>query len=159
VINTLGFHVESGVVANARDLHELYQRFTNHFLYKFCPGIDWKMYQEDYYKAIHYHLRSVRYTAFLFQRVDSVKCPVWFKQPAKARASEKYAREAMCSTCKRLLSHLNWQCQRAMAESPSRKVKRQAPLSKAKLSNMSPASQIKRKQNTTSERNNDRKKV
>jgi len=159
VINSLGFHVESGTITSASDLHELCQGFAGHFSYKFCPGIDWKMYQENYYEVIRYHLKSVRYTTFPIQRVDSVSCPLWFKQPAKARASEKYATEAMCSACKRLLSYLNRQLQRTTAESPSRKVKRQAPSSKAKLSNMSPASQLKRKQNVTSERNNDRKKL
>ena len=44
-----------------------------------------------------------------------------------------------------------------MAESPSMKVKRQAPSSKVKLSYMSPTSQLKHKQNTTSERNNDKR--
>ena len=46
-----------------------------------------------------------------------------------------------------------------MAVSPSRKVKRQAPTSKAKLLYMSPTSQLKRKQNAISERSNDKKKL
>ena len=158
-INSLGFHVESGTITNDDDVHELCQRFSNQSSYKFCPGIDWNLYEQKYYQVIRYHLKSVRYSTSPFQRVDSEKCPLWFKQPAKARASEKYADEVMCSACKRLKTHLDWQLKRTMAESPSRKVKRQAPSSKAKLSCMSPASQLKRKQNTTSERNNDKKKL
>lgn len=41
-----------------------------------------------------------------------------------------------------------------MPESPSKKIKRQAPSSKAKLSYMSPANQYKWKQNALTERNN-----
>ena len=65
----------------------------------------------------------------------------------------------MCSACKRLVTYLEWQLKRTKGESPSRKLKRQAPSSKAKLSYMSPASQLKRKQNVISERNSDKKKL
>jgi len=158
VINALSFHVESGTIANDGDVHELCHRFSNQLSYKFCSGIDWNVYEEKY-QVIRYHLKSVRYSTSPFQRVDSVNCPLWFKQSVKARASEKYASKAMCSVCKRLKTHLDWQLKRTLSESPSRKVKRQAPSSKAKLSSMSPASQNKRKQNVTSERNSDKKKL
>ena len=159
VINSLGFHVESGKITSDDDIHELCQRFSNQLSYKFCPGIDWNLYEQKYYQVIRYHLKSVRFSTSPFQRVDSEKCPLWFKQSAKVRASEKYADEVMCTACKRLKTYLNWQLKRTMAESPSRKVKRQAPTSKAKLSYMSPASQLKRKQNAISERSNDKRKL
>jgi len=46
-----------------------------------------------------------------------------------------------------------------MEESPSKKIRRQAPSSRAKLTYMSPASQLKRNQNRISERNNDKIKL
>ena len=46
-----------------------------------------------------------------------------------------------------------------MRGSPSGNIKRQAFLSKAKLSYMPPASQSKQKQNVLTERNNDKKKL
>ena len=46
-----------------------------------------------------------------------------------------------------------------MCGSPSGNIKRQAFLSKAKLSYMPPASQSKQKQNVLTERNNDKKKL
>ena len=68
-------------------------------------------------------------------------------------------KEVMCSFYKRLETDLNWQRHRTMNESPSKKLKRQAPSSKAKLTYMSPASRAKRKQNVLTERNNDKKKL
>ena len=96
MINALGFHVESGTIANDGYVHELCHRFSNQSSYKFCPGIDWNAYKEKYHQVIRYHLKSVKYSTS-FQRVDSVNCPLWFKQPVKARAPEKYASEAKCS--------------------------------------------------------------
>ena len=108
---------------------------------------------------IRFHLKSVRYRTTPFQRVDSVNCVLWFKPPVNGPLSEKSLKEVMCSACKRLKLDLDWQRKRTLCESPSRKIKRQAASSKAKLTYMSPASQFKRKQNVLMERNNDKLKL
>ena len=159
VINVLAFHLESGELANSEDAHELCNKFSCLSSFKFCPGIEWNLYEQQYFQVIRYHLKSVRYSISPFQRVDSIRCALWFKLPVNASLAEKSSDEVMCSACKRLRTDLNWQLKRTQAESPSRKVKRQAASSKAKLSYMSPASQLKRKQNMISERNNDKIKL
>ena len=68
VINSLGFHVESGTITSDDDIHELCQRFSKQSSYKFCPGIDWNLYEQKYYRVIRYHLKSVRYSTSPFQR-------------------------------------------------------------------------------------------
>ena len=101
----------------------------------------------------------MRHCAAPFQRVDSVNCMLWYQLPMNAPLVDKHAKEVLCSSCKRLKSDLDWQRKQTMCESPSRRLKRQASSSKAKLSYMSPASQAKRKQNVLTERNNDKKKL
>ena len=74
VINSLGFHVESGTLTNDSDVHELCQRFSSQPSYKFCLGIDWNVYEQKYHQVIRYHVKSVRYSVSPFQRVDSKNC-------------------------------------------------------------------------------------
>ena len=153
VINALAFHVESGTLASVEDLDDLCKRFSSQSLYKFCPGIDWNVYEQKYHQVIRYHLKSVRYSTFPYQRVDSVKCVVWFKAARNATLAEKSASEVLCYACKRLKANLDWQLKRTRAESPTRKIKRQSASSSARLMYMSPDSQRKRKQNMVKQRN------
>lgn len=62
----------------------------------------------------------------------------------------------MCPSCVRLKCD---QVNRTSSESPSKKIKRQASLSHARLSYMSPSSQQKRKSNQQNERKNLMKKL
>ena len=96
--------MESGIIANSKDVYELCERFSSQSSYKFCPELDWDLYEQKYFKVICYHLKSVRYSTKPFQRVG---CPVWFEQPKKVRALEKYSNVAMCSACKRLINDLD----------------------------------------------------
>lgn len=76
-----------------------------------------------------------------------MNCLLWFKLASNATANEKASAEVRCKHCKRLVLDLECQKRRTLSESPSRKVKRQSVSSKARLSYMSPASQLKRQQN------------
>ena len=78
-------------------------------------------------------------------RVDSINCKLWFIPASNISSVEKSANEVKCLVCKRLIHDLNCQKKRTVAKSPSRKIKRQHPSSRAKLQYMSPLSQKKRK--------------
>ena len=155
-VNILGNTLQSGSVTSAAEVHELCEMFADQSAYKFCSGIEMDFYEEHHHSVIRYHLKSVRYCAVPFRHVDSLNCKLWYKLPMNAPLVDKHAKEVMCSSCKRLKTDLKWQRKRTL-RSPSRKIKRQASSSKAKLSYMSPASQSKRKQNLLTERNNDKK--
>ena len=159
VVNVLGVVIQSGSVSTDEEVHELCNMFSDQSSYKFCPGIEWDLYEEYYHKVICYHLRCVRYSIAPYQRVDSVNCARWYKLPSNAPLADKFAKEVMCPSCKYMKNRLNSRRKLTVSESPSKKIKRQLPSSKAKLSFMSPASQSKRKQNALTERNNDKRKL
>ena len=108
-VNVLGFLLQSGSVSTAAEVHELCKMFSSQSPYKFCPGIEWDFYEEQYHSIIRYHLKSVRYCAAPFQRVDSVNCMLWYQLPINAPLVDKHAKEVLCSSCKRLKSDLDWQ--------------------------------------------------
>ena len=111
--------------------------------YKFCPGIQYEQYMSDYYEVIRFHIKSVRITEFPFKRIDSVNCTLLFQLAHNTTAEEKSLKEVKCYPCKRLVSNLEHQKRRTASETPTRKVKRQHPSSRARMSYMSPASQTK----------------
>ena len=158
-VNILGLPFLSGTVHSDTDVYNLCEMFSDQSLYKFCPGIDFNQYKEHYHRVIRYHLKSVRQCTAPFKRVDSVNCKLCFTLPANAPLSEKFSKEVLCPACRKLKLNLDWQRKRTASESPSRKIKRQAASSKAKLTYMSPASQLKRKQNVLMERNSDKRKL
>ena len=158
-VNVLGNHCQSGSLQSEADVHELCNMFSNQSPFKFCPGIDWEHYEDHYHIVIRYHLKSVRFSTAPFKRVDSVNCKLWYELPVNAPLTDRFTKEVMCSACKRLKRDLDWQRKHTLSESPSRHMKRQAPSSRAKLTYMSPASQSKRKQNSLTERNNDKIKL
>ena len=127
--------------------------------YKFCPGIDYKVYMKDFYEVIRFHLKSVRLTDFPFCRVDSVKCDLLFELAHNATKEEKDAVEVKCYSCKRLVRDLERQIKRTTAETPTRKTKRQNPSSRARLSYMSPSSQAKHKKLAQYDRTNSIRKL
>ena len=136
------------------DLSELCKKLSADSDYKFCLGIDPQHYKLHYYETIHFDLKSVQQTIEPFVRVDSVNCKLWFTSANNATIAEKSSREVRCSACKRLVTNLDCQRRRTLAESPSRKLKRQSSSSRTRLTYMSPASQQKRKSNAQSERSN-----
>jgi len=125
------------------DVYELCNILGNKSKHKFCPGIDCDYYEREYYQAIRFHLKSVRQSSYPFSRVDSVKCKLLFVPASNAAVAEKEASEVKCSACKALVHYLNLQKKRTLAESPSRKIKRQQPSSSARLQYMLPASREK----------------
>lgn len=126
---------------------------------KFCPGIEMNRYMTDYYECIRFHIKSARLSEFPFQRVDSQKCSLFFELAHNATKAEKEVSDVMCYPCKRLVNDLEHQKRRTAAETPTKKIKRQKPSSKARLSYMSPASQAKQKQLTQYERTNSIRKL
>ena len=159
VAHVLMIKWKSGVVQTIEEAEDLFDKFTDKASYKFCPGIDPDDYYKEYYEVIRFHIKSVRQVSNPFARVDSVKCKLWFLVAHNASEAEKKAKEVRCAACKRMITDLNCQKRRTVAESPCRKLKRQAASSRARLSYMSPASQLKRKSNAQSERTNLIRKV
>ena len=148
-----------GEVRSVEDIIELSHDFSNKSVYKFCPGIDPQHYEEEYHEILRFHIKSVRLCQFPFIRVDSIDCKLWFIPASNVSAVEKSAKEVKCPACKRLIHDLNRQKKRTVAESPSRKIKRQLLSSRARLQYMSPASQKKRKLYAQYERTNSIRKL
>lgn len=130
-----------GEIRSVDDVVELCRIFGCKSDYKFCPGVDPDHYENEYYKAIRFHIKSVRLTQFPFPRVDSVNCKLWFLPASNTSAAEKAANEVKCPACKRMVQYLKLQKKRKLAESPAKRIKRQLPSSRARLKHMSPASQ------------------
>jgi len=151
--------IESGDLQSIADIQEVCSKFSAESNYKFCPGIDPQYYKSHYLEAIRFNIKSVRQTVEPFARVDSVNCRWWFQLASNATSEEKSAKEVLCSACKRLVTDLNCQRRRTLAESPERKLKRQSASSRAKLSGMSPYSQQKRQSNAQSKRTNMKRKL
>jgi len=158
-VNVLKKEWDAGELHSQEEVSDLCRKFAADTKYKFCPGLDPDHYQQEYFEKIRFHLKSVRCTDSPFRRVDSVNCAMWFLLAPNAKAAEKGAKEVKCPACKRLVTDLNCQRRRTLSESPGRKVKRQNPSSRARLSYMSPASQQKRKKRTQVERSNDKLKL
>jgi len=137
-----------GEIKTIDDLVDLCTIFSTKSSYKFCPGIDPVHYEDEYHKVIHFHIKSVRQSEFPFSHVDSVNCKLWFLPASNISVTEKAASEVKCPACKHLVHDLSLQRKRTLAESPSRRIKRQCPSSRARLQYMSPASQLKRKRYT-----------
>ena len=148
---------ESGVLESIADVQELCNKFSAQSSYKFCPGIDPQHYKLHYYEVIRFDIKSIRQTIEPFARIDSVNCKLWHTLASNATSAEKSCSEVRCSACKRLVTDLDCQRRRTLAESPGRKLKRQSSSSRARLTYMSPTSQQRRKSNAQSERSNMRK--
>lgn len=111
--------------------------------HKFCPGLALSEY-ENYKSVIRFHCKGVRETVEPISRVDSVGCLMWFEiGKVKVSKERREAEELLCPNCVRMKSNLDHQVRRTVAESPSKKIKRQCPSSCARLSYMSPQSQMK----------------
>ena len=132
-VHILMQRLESGTVSNEGDVCCLLEKFSSASLCKFCPGIEWKLYQEHYFEVIRFDIKSVRRTESPFYQVDSVNCKLWFRLPANAKFEERACAEVLCLPCKQLISDLNWQLKSTQSESSSRNIKRPAPLSRARL--------------------------
>jgi len=96
--------------------------------------------------------KSVHPRSFPIFRVDSVTA-------ANVPVAAKEASEVKCTACKCLVHDLNLQRRRTLAESPSRKIKRQDSSSHVRLDKMSPFSQQKCKQRTQYERSSSKQKL
>ena len=124
MMNVLGNYFQSGSLQSEIDVHEL---CSNQSPFKFCPGINSEHYEDHYHNVIWYHLKSVRFSTVPFKRVDSVNCDLWYKLPVNAPLADRFTKEVMCSACKHLKRDLDWQRKHTLSESPSRRIKRQAP--------------------------------
>ena len=74
--------------------------------YKFCPGIDTKLYETRYLSVIRYDLKSVRKTSDPIAHIDLAKCMFWHKLAHNSSLIERSMDAVLCQTCKRLRSDL-----------------------------------------------------
>ena len=51
--------LQNGVAQDESEVHELLKRFSATSTYKFCPGIEWSYYHEQYFEAIRFDIKSV----------------------------------------------------------------------------------------------------
>ena len=150
---------KSGTFESLEDVIALCQMIGTNSTYKFCPGIEPSEYEKEFHDVIHFDIKSVRITDFPFHRIDSINCKLLFQLAHNATESERTVKKVRCSACKRLVSNLNHQKKRTAAETPTQRLKRQNPSSRARLSYMSPASQAKRKKLAQYERTSNIRKL
>jgi len=150
---------KTGELNGFEEAHSLCYDFSSRSQFKFCPGIDPQLYEEEYYRVLGFHIKPLRINHFPFSCVDSVHCKLWFIPASNLSVAEKEASEIRCPPCRRLVHDLNHRKRKKQSESPSKRIKRQLPSSKAKLQYMSPASQQKRKLYTQYERTNSLRKL
>jgi len=144
--------IQTGVITSEDDFTMLCTFEMSYKFYKFCPGLGYKEYHEQYHDVIRYHSAQVHVTELPFQRVDSNNCLKWYKQSHNATMEEKHADEVKCISCKKLIHDLERQKERIESQSPERKVKRQAANSNYPVKYLSPNSVKLRKKNTQTER-------
>uniref|UniRef100_A0A1X7TRQ2 Uncharacterized protein n=1 Tax=Amphimedon queenslandica TaxID=400682 RepID=A0A1X7TRQ2_AMPQE len=70
---------------------------------------------------------------------------MWYELPRNSSQTKRESEELLCRQCVRLKCNLERQARRTSEESPSKKLKRQCATSRARLTYMSPTSQMKRK--------------
>ena len=84
---------------------------------------------------------------------------MWFKLGKTSSRERSQASSVLCQPCVRLKCDLDQQLTRTRNESLSKKIKRQDPSSSARLSYMSPNSQLQRHKNKKVERDSSRRKL
>jgi len=94
--------LQSGSLRNDEEVRELCKMFSDKSSYKFCPGIDWNLYEEQYHEVLRYHPKYVRVSPVPCQRIDSVNCERWYELPSNAPLADKFAKEVIFSACKRM---------------------------------------------------------
>lgn len=142
--------IEKGFLEKPGDITALCEHYSSESVwYKFCPGFSRTEYDAKYFSVIGYHVKGIRVIDMPAHRIESSRCLKWHKI-GKTSSKERKASELLCRSCIIQRSHLDRQVQQKLAESPTRKAKRQYPSSSAKMSCMSPFSQNKRKENQRS---------
>ena len=136
VVHVLLREVQRGILPSncpEKQLLQLGKKYASESsTFKFCPGIDPDEY-EKMREVIRFDIVSVRKTQEPFLRIDSVSCSIWFELGANCRLNRREAGAVMCPSCVRLKCDLQHQVNRTSSESPSKKIKRQARLSHARL--------------------------
>lgn len=149
---------ETGQLGCTEDFIQLCKRMVEGE-YKFCPGIDPEIYDKEFYAKIKYHSKNVLCSKIPFNRVASIKCPLYHKLAKNASLVEKAAAEVQCAACKRLVHDLRQLVAKKVAISPRRKASWVQPSSHFKMKYLSPASLQKRKQLIKQERARDKRIV
>ena len=52
--------IKTGSVTNLDQFISVCSKISNSAQYKFCPGLDVKLYYDTYFATIHYHIKSVQ---------------------------------------------------------------------------------------------------
>ena len=123
-IQVLFVSIKSGTVNNIREFFEVCDIIAKKSDYKFCPGLDKKMYFDEYHAVIRYHIKGVRLWDKPFDRIDSDSCLLWHQLAKNISKEEKLKFAVLCKQCKRLLALLAYQKRRSDV-SPARWTARQ----------------------------------
>ena len=132
-------------------LHLCSKYSSNLYAYKFCPGLNPTEY-ESQKEVIRFDIKSLRKSTEPFLRIDSVNCLLWFELGKTSSKQRRETSEVLCPSCTRLKSDISYQMKRTEEESPSKKLRRQQSSSHARLTYMSPTSNLQRKTNQKQQR-------
>ena len=141
-IQVLLTSIETGSVTDLAQFISVCSK-TNRAQYKFCPGLDVKFYYDTYFATIRYHIKSVQVWEKPFSQIDSKNCSLWHQLAMNRSKEEKKSSEALCGSCKRLCTDLEYRKGQSDV-SPVRKVARLQSSSHFKLKYLSPASSCKK---------------
>lgn len=92
--------LQNGNVSNLSQFISVCNLLSKNSQYKFCPGLDEKIYFDIYFSIICYHIESVRIWENPFTRIDSKNCFLWHQFSRNSKNEEKKSFEVMCASCK-----------------------------------------------------------
>lgn len=150
---------ETGNISSVDDFLSVCEKISKSGNYKFCPGMNVKVFNETYTSVLRYESKSVRVATEPFSRVDSPNCNMWHTLAKNASIFEKDMDDIMCQPCKKMRSHLDQRIRASLAVTPTKKASRLEPSSRCPLSALSSASVNKRRENLMSERARDKKTI
>ena len=151
--------IEKDIIYSETALYKVAVKIYSSSPYKFCPGLDFNFYKEQYADILRYDSKSVKVTKEPFARVESHQCLMWHELAKNASIFEKDQSEVMCQPCKKMKSHLDQLVRTALKVTPKEKEARLDVSSRFPMSALSPASQKKRRGKLLKERNQYKKKL
>lgn len=144
--------IKTGTIDSEEALHDLVTVICGSSLYKFCPGLNFKVYEEQYANILRYDSKSVKLIKEPYARAQSYQCQLWHKLAKNASIFEKDEKEVLCQPCKKMRSHLDQRVRESEKATPAMKSARLEVSSKCPMTTLSPASQKKRKGKLLKER-------
>ena len=105
-IQVLFVSIKSSTISSKCEFFEVCDVITKESNYKFCPGFDTKMYYDEYYGIIRYHIRGVHLWDKSFNQINSISCLLWHQLAKNIGKEEKPEFAVLCKQCKCLLNLL-----------------------------------------------------